>query len=378
MAIIYENTYQKLLTRRVTGPCPDYTDETWATIEVMNKASLSNPKDTRVRPLDFLDSLTPLAKQYTYTRTPRRDIIISSFQKWAFCPEKTLGYKDTTAYLFNHIPSGITAHAVDTNWETAMRLKIKNQAVNLSSLIVEYRQTCEMFRDTAMAIFNGVRRIRRGKSPFKRKLVTKDISSTYIGYSYGVAPLVGDLFDSWIALQTRLGLPIYHPFYVKRKTMVDPGSMYDSTRDVAGRVVTSQTAKVYVKYTPEAPRFTPGNPAEWIWEAIPFSFVIDWLIPIGDVLSALDALASVDELKGTLTTRIDSRLLYGLTSSEKSQGYIHVEDGEEIYKSHVREVISTIPLPDFPRYEPSTSLRAVANGLALLHILASGGKSRIR
>lgn len=49
------------------------------------------------------------------------------------------------------------------------------------------------------------------------------------------------------------------------------------------------------------------NPAEVAWEVVPFSFVIDWFIPVGNFLSSLDSLVGVQDLtvcRGYKTTSV--------------------------------------------------------------------------
>ena len=39
-----------------------------------------------------------------------------------------------------------------------------------------------------------------------------------------------------------------------------------------------------------------SNPLSVAWEIVPWSFVIDWMIPVGDYLNGLDALCGVSQL----------------------------------------------------------------------------------
>jgi hypothetical protein len=39
------------------------------------------------------------------------------------------------------------------------------------------------------------------------------------------------------------------------------------------------------------------------------------------------------------------------------------------YKSHERKILTQIPLPRIPTYKPSSSLKAVMNDLAVLHVI---------
>lgn len=55
-------------------------------------------------------------------------------------------------------------------------------------------------------------------------------------------------------------------------------------------------------------RFGLTNPAEIIWELLPFSFVADWFLPIGDYLSALDTNLRFNHLGGTYGRRLETTM----------------------------------------------------------------------
>jgi hypothetical protein len=52
------------------------------------------------------------------------------------------------------------------------------------------------------------------------------------------------------------------------------------------------------------------NPLSFAWEITPWSFVVDWLIPIGPVLSALTAPVGLNFISGSTATRM-SRVYEG-------------------------------------------------------------------
>lgn len=53
-------------------------------------------------------------------------------------------------------------------------------------------------------------------------------------------------------------------------------------------------------------RFGLVNPLEVVWELVPFSFVADWFLPIGDYLAALDVPLRFEHLGGTYGTRFQT------------------------------------------------------------------------
>lgn len=107
------------------------------------------------------------------------------------------------------------------------------------------------------------------------------------------------------------------------------------------------------------------NPLEVAWELVPFSFVLDWALPIGEWLSVLDADLGWRFRSGSCThfrkTNVSCRRLY--------DNYAYVKgDWRGGTKSVAmdRKVYHDSPLPRFPSIKNPFSLGHVANGFALL------------
>jgi hypothetical protein len=114
------------------------------------------------------------------------------------------------------------------------------------------------------------------------------------------------------------------------------------------------------------------NPLLVGWELVPYSFVVDWFIPIGGWLESLDALL------GYGTSSYSSTLLSRATWTEtgisgsgpSTLGGKWITDnrfkGRKRLVSVKRTVSSSVPLPSLPRFKDPRSLGHMANGLALL------------
>jgi hypothetical protein len=282
-----------------------------------------------------------------------------------FLPFYTIWKKSQSQVLSPDVFLDVFPSQLD--WQTKMRLEIKDLAVNLGTSLVEYRQTADMFQRFASGAAGAWRRFRSARSLKGRKRLTPcDVAAAELTASYGLEPLANDLFDSAMALQHRLEFPIYTRFVSKQS---DRGT---ATRYAGGDVSIdwqmSQRAICYVKISPNYNQFTIGNPAELAWEVVPFSFVVDWAIPIGDALSALDALTNVDGLIGTVTTKRKYRHNF-IPNNVLSDGYLLLNPSSMTYEGAKRDVIYSIPLPRVPTWNPSKSWRAITHGISLLTTL---------
>lgn len=319
-------------------------------------SSVDNPIDSRPYPANPLTSQTGMdmqSRSRMISGHKERDVLFSGdIWKWE---------RATTVAASVHTE----CFPADLDWQTKMRLDIKSLAVNLGTALAEYRQTVGMFNSLAYGI-HGAWKSYRGLRK-RRRLTTCDVAASELIMSYGIMPLMSDLTASIEVLQRRLQLPIHRRFI---STVSDNGtSSYtpNTTRDVTWKM--SQRAIAHVKLVPNYSEFTLGNPAEIAWEVVPFSFVIDWAIPIGDYLSALDALSDVVGVAGTVSTKRWYTHTETLSSLDKSLGWYQKLAPRTQYESHSRQAIASIPLPRMPTYNPSRSLKAVMHGLSLLRIL---------
>lgn len=108
------------------------------------------------------------------------------------------------------------------------------------------------------------------------------------------------------------------------------------------------------------------NPLEVLWEELPYSFVVDWILPVGDWLSTFDATLGWQFLSGSYSVLWDSSGTFqGLPKSGVSQAS-NTCQCHWWKKNLTRSVYSSSPLPHLPRLKNPLSLTHMANGLSLL------------
>jgi len=247
-------------------------------------------------------------------------------------------------------------------WAAKLRDKLSVQKVNLGSSLAEYRESVKLFVKTAKTLHDAYG-VLRGRLP-RRKLRACSVPAAVLQYNFGVAPLVDDLYSSVESLRHRLDKPLKQKLSVGVQVGRHEPFDYGPYRYFDVDCVYKERAKVSYELLPSqylSQDFDFGNPVEWAWELIPFSFVVDWAIPIGSWLGRLDALQGVSDINGTVTIRRDNRWKYAAVNSVtyESPGTYH----SVTYK---RSVISTIPMPPFPKWSPSLSWRRAVNGVSLL------------
>ena len=317
----------------------------------------NNLKDSRPFPTDKIASQTGQPPQY---RDRYRTALMlgplhpfySLYRRYQ--ATQTPGNQTTTGFVFPEL-----------DWQTEMRLQIKEVSVNLGVSLAEYRQTARMFSQFATGVSKGWRSW-KGRYHRRHKLSVCDVAAAELITSYGIMPLASDLFESWQQLDVRLRSKIIRRFSTFAK---DNGSdTYTSGHQYDIKYKVSERATAYVELEPDWKPFTLGNPLELGWELIPFSFVVDWAIPVGDALRALDALKDVKTVSGTVVHK-ERYEHYIIPQNVLSNGWILLDEGYYRSNRHRRDVISEIPLPRVPTWDPSSSWRAVVHGLSLLTTL---------
>jgi len=332
-------------------------------------------KDSRVKPA--IPALSPTGRG-PFHRITRSDTIVEEYPPLSpWYANKDCNGVPNVQYqrvLRHRVSHTYLLDAPETNWELAVRTKIKSHAVNLGTHAVEYRETAKMFMDVAKFTYSTYRLMRghgwNGRTVFRKRdsrrtKISKGgvkAAELYLGYQYGVKPLIGDLGKSIQLLQARLEGPLVRRVYVKKKS----SASWNNVSWTDGTASRESKVQVFVTHKGDYTPFTGGNVPELVWESIPFSFVVDWLFPIGEWLSSLDALKDVESMIGTLTERTTQRSYPNVSGFENAKVGILGGSHREFYQ---RSVLHTIPSARVPRYTPSTSWQTIANAGALLTVL---------
>lgn len=126
-----------------------------------------------------------------------------------------------------------------------------------------------------------------------RKSVAKSVANQWLEYSYGWKPLVNDIYTSVNVLQGECPIQPHKcrgraktGQYV-RKTYYDPyGHYYEEYREdykiEMGSLVRVVNPNLYL-----ANSLGLINPLSVAWELVPFSFVVDWFVPVGSFLQSM-------------------------------------------------------------------------------------------
>lgn len=273
-------------------------------------------------------------------------------------------YSDSAATFWYGFPLPDTSVV-----ESRLRAKIKSQNLNLAQSVAEYRQASKMFYGIAVDIILTFRSLRRGRSfadvirLLQRSKGSQELAlaNRWLQYQYGLKPLMSDLYGLTDALATKIRDGMY--CYVRSSSSSALSRSERTSEEGFATWTAKQTVRGVARYKISDPSMKMvaqlgiSNPLLLAWEVIPYSFVVDWLFPVGRFLSSLDALNGVSDLRV-------------ITSSweDHANDYVGKYGGVAKWtgvRYHRNAPSSVLAMPTLG-YEPSSSLKQVLNGLALL------------
>lgn len=259
--------------------------------------------------------------------------------------------------------------------------RISNLKVNMAQVYAERQKTIDLVAKSCKQLAVWYRSLRRGRNPFTGETCNgRNASNLWLQYAYGWTPLVSDVYSAMDALkgvEPKLKLSLSRRANGAELEVKQSGYGYVQGHRVLNEVHVSSRSScrttVSGLFEIKDPSLLTANyvgltnPALLVWELLPYSFVVDWFLPIGAWLESLNALAglSVREASITRTNVINwsgmSKL--ALTGSYQSKA-TSVCDINQVSKCKKRELgLPSLPLPTF-RSPVSTS--HALTGLALL------------
>lgn len=283
--------------------------------------------------------------------------------------------------------------------ETIARAKLlsrlKDSSVNLAQAYAERKQTVNLIAKSVNRIASAALAIRRGNlrhasnlfglkygpNSLKKEITpsSKNLSNYWLEFSYGWRPLINDIYGSAELLAKT--------FYQNRPTLIRAGHsivkqysdhpMFDllpthSKREIfkGGSTEKASYVVAFAEDNAFAQRMSSTgitNPLLLAWELIPYSFVVDWFVPVGTYLGNLTATDGLAFRSGVFTKSAE---LNGKTSwistGQSAEGHSLQSPGR-LFSIHTktRSVLVDFPSPKL-NISPPLGVSQTLSGLALL------------
>lgn len=134
------------------------------------------------------------------------------------------------------------------------------------------------------------------------KLVAKSAANKWLWWSYGVKPLVGDLYNGMDILVRDAPWHRVHGYGSARSETRGSGPQKDYDKTLSSCAI-SADVRVANPNLWLANQLGLINPVQWINEAIPFSFVVDWFSNLSQVISQMTDFVGLEIAKPLTTTK---------------------------------------------------------------------------
>lgn len=262
---------------------------------------------------------------------------------------------------------------------TELMVKVADRKVDYGEALAEAKTTANHLARSASDLARVLLAARKGNwkkvsnilglNP-KRKALDKSAGNRWLEYQYGWLPLIGDIYDTYGLLTDGFRRNRMVASSVRRLETTytdDTGDRSDPTKTALShttRVV--DTAKVYysIKESRLAYLSQLGliNPAEVAWAVVPYSFVVDWVLPVGDFLEALTARLGIDFIDGYYSSTVTSKTWYRPAPPSVYQGKCVVNDMTAVtmFSGYRRTRMSNFPTPALYVKSPFSTTHVVS------------------
>jgi len=239
------------------------------------------------------------------------------------------------------------------------------------------RQT-RRYRGTYPKDWNLIKRWQLGRLP--RRLWNR-IPSRWLELQYGWIPLMNDIVGAANYLSREVRPRTVHV----RAFSEDSDKIHRLYTASAGgskvtlEFLTHQRCWVSLYYEMTNPQLADASslglvqPCEVVWEMLPYSFVVDWFLPIGSWLQSQSAdagftfkggsLSQKSSLFGARTSNVEWEDFQNASTSFRAIGSLPIVNGKA--ESFVRTCLDSSPVPGVYVKNP-LSPKHMLNGLALL------------
>lgn len=246
----------------------------------------------------------PYEYLYGYSRTPYQDAPNSEAYSWC-----VNGRSDTDPYVSNRALAKFVSAVKD------------GQTASLAVTLAEWEQSHKMIVQRAGQLFNSLRAIKRGHlgdaardlgrsvapdswrgAGRRGRGASRDASNAWLELHLGWSPLIKDIYDAVNTLQSSVPANTVKGTAQGRLEIPIRGNDYEGLHKY--QTAMKIQAEVFIDNPNLALANKMGliNPATVAWELVPFSFVVDWFLPVGKFLDSFTDLVGFKVIDPFTTT----------------------------------------------------------------------------
>lgn len=383
----------------------------------------------------FMSTNTPLFKNVRRKNLPHNPFthtrIVDAYTGDGYWEQYSVRHTWNRGYNYGSIPASIAGTTqpiysgtseADSIAKNKLLSRFKSGSVNVGQMFVERGQTVSLLAKSVNRLASAAVAIKRGKLVHAHNLLwnygkhstvgekkdfgslrdsageirtfksLKDVAPNkdnlanyWLEFSYGWRPLVSDIYGTCELLADTY-FRAYPTTATAKHEVVQKKLDYRLRRvsstlweEYANTVITERV-RYSVEYVEDSRALMAlsntglTNPLLLAWEVIPYSFVWDWIQPIGPYLQNLYRTQGFTFVKGSKTVLRTSLTQTYWKKGPWGQGGIYTLNlpvRTHTEYSKIRTVLTSFPSPSFPSFQPLSHLAQIASGLSLLNQLFS-------
>jgi hypothetical protein len=272
--------------------------------------------------------------------------------------------------------------------------RVKDQKINVAQAFAEHQKTIDLVANTAVKIAAAISAVKKGKFGAAQKALTgvrrgspkgSTVSQNWLELQYGWKPLLMDVHGAVAHLAQNPKPPSFvvsaqasasdSKQVLKDLVSGSGGSWFLTSREQQYSSVARLALRFQVKdhAVKELNQLGITNPAAVAWELLPWTFVVDWFLPIGDYLNTLGYDQGLEFVTGYQVQFTRNNWIIsipGVAFSDTNYNYTY-GSADLVTSSNVlhdRTRLYAPPEPSFPAFKNPLSLGHAANALALLRM----------
>lgn len=291
---------------------------------------------------------------------------------WVICGNPTsipwLG--NDTLRLYGKLAEAIKDHSFNAAVFAAQGNQLVSQALGTSTAMYRSLKCLKRGNLSCALYYLGLSPGQRKRQVMRRKLDGGDISGTWLAMQYGWLPSLSDMYEASRAFEALTAPPREEVYKASVSKRIFEESSTSPSNYLCDRV---RTRSMKISYRLREQLSTPRSlglydPASVAWEILPWSFVLDWFIPIG---TYLESLAVVPYLNGNwMLTTFDSYLSVGPTLVKPLPSAFGLCGGPGKNSRGEKSIVRTVGTSPLYVPKPDIDLGAAYSGKRLLNALS--------
>lgn len=269
---------------------------------------------------------------------------------------------------------------------TEVLLKLKDMKVNFGEAIAEMRSTVRGVSSTASQVVTGLLAARRGNwAGVAKALRVKPkslanggtFSERWLEYQFGWMPLLSDIKGGYDLFNE--GLHNRGLIFSATRSYSDTVefSTQNANWDIEGESTVQGRVKIYAAVdNAKLSALTSlglADPLQVAWALVPYSFVVDWFMPVGNLLEAIGATRGLTFVGGFTSVRVTSSSRWKYIP-EAQLGGVYEGDGftgASSVEAYSRTAMSTWPMPSLYVKSPFSMSHLTSAGALLRQLFKS-------